>query len=94
MLKKQKYLTKGVQANIPLELQLFMWGCVDVMPEPRDYLQVFTLCENNGNQIIIHTSEQPEYYKEYLFSRENLISAKIYVIEDDDHVTMLLAEEY
>ncbi|MDD5924053.1 MAG: DUF960 domain-containing protein [Clostridia bacterium] len=91
---KQKYLTKGVQANIPLELQLFMWGCVDAMPELKDYLQVFKLCKEDGKQIITHTSELPEYYKEYLFSSKNPIIAKVYIIEEGDYITMLLAEEY
>ena len=27
MFDNQRYLTRGVQAEIPLELQLFMWDC-------------------------------------------------------------------
>ena len=36
MFNNQRYLTKGVQAEIPIELQLFMWGCIDKLPEERD----------------------------------------------------------
>ncbi|MEE1536551.1 MAG: DUF960 family protein, partial [Ruminococcus sp.] len=36
----------------------------------------------------------PEYSKEYQISTEKPITAKVYVIDDIDHSTMLLAEEY
>lgn len=94
MFNNQRYLTKGVQAEIPLELQLFMWGCIDGLPEERDYFQVFRL-ENMGSiQKITHFSEQPEYHKEYLIPTGNPITAKVYIIDSDTYSTMLLAEEY
>ena len=40
---------------------------IDTMDEPKDYLQVFDLSEENGKQKIVHSQEQPEYMKEYLF---------------------------
>ena len=43
MTETNRYLTCGVDNTIPLELQLFMWDCVDRLPEPKDYLQVFEL---------------------------------------------------
>ena len=94
MFKNSRYLTKGVQENISLELQFFMWNCIDNLPEPKDYLQVFNLSVVGSLQRITHTSEEPEYKKEYLISSDNPITEKIYVIDDGDHCTMLLAEEY
>ena len=41
---KGRYLTRGVDAEIPIELQVLMWQAVDQMPEPKDYLQVFRSC--------------------------------------------------
>ena len=38
---KGRYLTRGVDAEIPIVLQVMMWQAVDQMPEPKDYLQVF-----------------------------------------------------
>lgn len=38
---KGRYLTRGVDAEIPLYLQMFLWDAVDNMPQPKDYLQVF-----------------------------------------------------
>lgn len=93
--QKPRYLTRGVDAEIPLALQMFLWNCVDCMPEPKDYLQVFQLNEWDGMQKIKHFSEVPEYHKEYLLKTEaHPITQKIYVIDSEAYCTMLLAEEY
>lgn len=94
MFNNQRYLTNGVQAEIPLELQLFMWECLDRMSEPKDYFQVFRLENLGGIQKITNFSEQPEYHKEYLIPTNKPITAKIYIIDSDTYSTMLLAEEY
>ncbi len=92
---KPRYLTRGVDESIPLDIQIFMWETVDRMPEPKDYLQVFRLTEQNGLQVIHHTSEQPKYDMTYILTTVTKpVTAKVYVIDDDEHCTMLLAEEY
>ena len=88
------YLTRGVDAEIPLELQLFLWSCIDRLPEERDYFQVFKLEALEEMQRISHTSEQPEYHMEYIIPTEKPITAKLYVIDSEEYSTMLLAEEY
>ena len=93
MFKNTKYLTRGVQSEIPIELQLFMWSCIEAVPEP-DYLQIFRLEPMKTMQKIIHEQEQPEYLKEYLLKSDDPITAKVYVIDSDTYSTMLLAEEY
>ncbi|MDE5936708.1 MAG: DUF960 domain-containing protein [Ruminococcus sp.] len=94
MFKNQRYLTKGVQAEIPIGLQLFMWSCIDRLPEKRDYFQVFKLENLGGIQKIMHFSEQPEYRKDYLIPTDNPITTKVYIINSDTYSTILLAEEY
>lgn len=95
MFDNQRYLTKGVQAEIPLALQIFMWSCIDGLPEECDYFQVFRLESFGTMQKITHFSEQPEYRMEYLIpSKDNPITAKVYVIDSEEYSTMLLAEEY
>ena len=94
MFQNDRYLTRGVQAEIPPELQLFIWNCIDQLPTERDYLQVFQLEALGEMQRISHTSEQPEYHREYLIPSEAPITQKLYVIDDGDHSTMLLASEY
>ena len=64
------------------------------MPVDKDYLQVFSLSEYNGKQRIIHTQEIPEYKKEYVLNISKTVTAKVFVIDDETHSTMLLANEY
>lgn len=95
MFLSEKYLTQGVNAEIPLMLQLVMWKMISDIPSEKDYLQVFRLSGENGIQRIIHEQEQPEYRKVVSFQwPEAIITQKVFVIDDGDHCTMLLAEEY
>ncbi|MFR3462879.1 MAG: DUF960 family protein [Anaerobutyricum soehngenii] len=41
-----------------------------------------------------HFSEHPEYCQNYVIDLKNLVNQKIYVIDDSNHATMLLSEEY
>ena len=91
---KDRYLTRGVDAEIPIALQMFLWDAVDNMPEPRDYFQVFRFSEKNGLQIVHHTSEQPQFEMTYIVEAKKLVIAKVYIIDDGEHCIMLLAEEY
>ena len=92
---KPRYLTKGVDTEIPLDIQIFMWETVDGMSEPKDYLQVFRLTEQNGLQVIHHTAEQPEYEMTYILpTMTKAVTAKVYIIDDGENCVMLLAEEY
>lgn len=93
MFNNQRYLTKGVQSEIPTELQFFMWECIKLVPEP-DYLQIFRLEPIETMQRITHEQEQPQFRREYLIPSDSPITAKIYVIDSDTYSTMLLAEEY
>ena len=93
--EKERYLTRGVDETIPVELQLFMWQAIDHMPEPKDYLQIFTLSVENALQSIHHKSEQLEYEVTYMLPTvESAVTAKVYCIDSDTYCTMLLAEEY
>ena len=94
MFNNKRYLTCGVDSTIPLELQLFLWECVDGLPEPRDHLQIFDLEQVGCMQSITHRSEEPEYRKVYLLPSDDPITEKLYIIDDGNHSTMLLAEEY
>lgn len=101
MFKGDKFRTLGIEENISLEIQLFMWSAVENMPEPKDCFQVFELKSENGLQVIHHYSEQPVFDMTYILPTiEKPVNAKVYIIDDyysdeDKHIaTMLLAEEY
>ena len=99
-MEMKKYMTRGVQECIPFDLVVLMWQMYDRCKEEMnscDYLHVFQLKMLEGevlNQEIIHQQEVPEYERTYVIAVERPITGKIYVIENDDYVMMLLANEY
>ena len=98
----QKYITSGVRERIPLEILLMMFGSIEFMQRKTegelDYLQLFTLetVGEDGNYLlsIRHEQEVPEAKMDIVVPVADPINEKVYVIDDVDHVTMLLAEEY
>ena len=94
MFPPQRYATAAVSREIPLAVQLFLWQCIDALPSSPDYLQVFQLSTDGGRLRILHTQECPDYLKEYLLLSDVPITAKLYVINDETHATMLFCEEY
>ena len=94
MFDNERYLTCGVDSTIPVDLQLFLWECVEHLPAPKDWVQVFELSEAGPMQAITHSSEEPEFKKVYLLPSDSPITNKLYIIDDGDHSTMLLSSEY
>ena len=94
MFDNNRYLTCGVDRSIPIELQIFLWERVEHMPAPKDYLQVFELSPSGSMQSITHSSEEPKYHRVYMIPSDTPITEKLYIIDDGDHSTMLLASEY
>ena len=90
MFDNQKFLTRGVMAEIPSWLTNLMWHMVLTM----DYLQVFTLTKTATGQHIVHEQEQQPYSYELDVPCDDAVDAKVFVIDDLTHSTMLLAEEY
>ena len=94
MFPSNRYATTLISNTIPLAIQLFMWHCVDTLPLKADYLQIFELSACGNIQKIIHSQEIPRYRTEYQIISSKPINAKIYIINDDTHATMLFSEEY
>lgn len=96
-----RYITKGIANNVPLELQFFMWKLIEDLKETVgevDYLQVFdvSVIDEIENKVrIIHSQEIPEYKKIWIIKmNESCSNERIFVIDDETHSTMMLAEEY
>ena len=94
MFPKRRLAKRAICERIPFELQVFMWHCIDALEVEKDYLQVFTLFNEDGKQKMTHGQEVPSYKKEYLLVGYEPIDAKIFVIDDGAYATMLFAEEY
>lgn len=97
------YMTRGFQAEVPIETQLMIYDCLERTKQTltvMDYLQVFKLdkVSSNGSylQQVVHSQEVP-LFEEIVYltlPEDRIITTKIYVIDDGDHHTFLLASEY
>ena len=95
MFNNQRYVTRGITNTVPLVTQIILWDCIDSMKiKQKDYLQVFKLTAENHTQHVTHSQEEPTYEHSFEFQTDKPITAKIFVIDDETHSTMLLAEEY
>lgn len=94
MFSGKNYITRGISENIPLELQIILWDMVLSMPVKKDYLQIFELSTNANVLTIKHSQEVPPYKKTYQLITFEPIDEKIYIIDDIEYSTMLLASEY
>lgn len=102
MFDNNRFITAGVNSEVDIRLQLIMWSLIDELnrniSEKVDYLQVFNICKKDNKILIEHSQEIPKYKKLYEISNMSDIEIndklKLFVIDDVDHSTMLLAEEY
>ena len=74
--KNTRLITAGVDSRVSPLLQLFLWHCIDAMPPPKDYLQIFSCTIFDGKQKITHIQEIPEYRREYLLDVDTSFSSK------------------
>ena len=92
MFENQKFLTHGITAQLPLWMINMLW--LMILTSEKDYLQVFTLTKTPTGQHIVHEQEQQPYRYELDVPCDDAVDAKVFVIDDLTHSTMLLAEEY
>ena len=102
MFKKDKrYVTRGVNEEVDIRLQLIMWSMIDKLNDEGnvelDYLQVFSI-RKEGNKIVINQSQEvPEYSCTYELEIEDVQiddEIKVYVIDSGVYSTMLFPGEY
>ena len=100
--KDNRYVTRGVNEEVDIRLQLIMWSMIDKLNDEGnvelDYLQVFKL-RKEGNKIVISQSQEvPEYSCTYEIELEDIKiddEIKVYVIDSgEEFSTMLFPGEY
>ena len=99
--KDNRYVTRGVNEEVDIRLQLIMWSMIDKLKDEGnvelDYLQVFKIREE-GNKIVISQSQEvPEYSCTYEIEIEDIQiedEIKVYVIDSGEYSTMLFPSEY
>lgn len=103
MYNNQAYMTKGFQSEIPVITQATIFDCLEKSRhslEAMDYLQIFELKKIRSNdtvlQEILYKQEVPAFEETILLElpEDQIINTKVYVIDDGDHHTFLLASEY
>ncbi|AWZ49681.1 hypothetical protein C3495_13125 [Clostridiaceae bacterium 14S0207] len=99
--KSNHYITRGVNEEIDIRLQLLMWSIIDNLNEKGnvevDYLQVFKLRKEGDLIIIEHSEEEPKYKAIYSLALEDVEldrKMKIYVMDNGEYSNILLCEEY
>ncbi|MDD3305895.1 MAG: DUF960 family protein [Acetobacterium sp.] len=103
MFNNEAYMTKGFQSEIPAITQVIIFDCLEKSRqslEKMDYLQIFELkkIRSNGTDLqeILHKQEIPVFEESILLElpEDLIINTKVFVIDDGDHHTFLLASEY
>lgn len=99
--KENRYVTRGVNEEVDIRLQLIIWDMIDKLKEKGsvelDYLQIFKI-RKEGKKIVINQSQEvPEYSCTYEIELEDVElddEIKIYVIDSGEYSTMLFPSEY
>ena len=99
--KDNRYVTRGVNEEVDIRLQLIMWSMIDKLKDEEsvelDYLQVFKI-RKEGEKIVINQSQEvPEHSFTYEIEIEDIQigdEIKVYVIDSGEYSTMLFPSEY
>ena len=102
MFNNNRCVTRGVNSEVDIRLQIIMWSLIDKLNESEDieidYLQVFHIYKKQDKILLEHKQKVPEYQKLYEINNMGYVKLeeklKLFVIDDIDHSTMLLAQEY
>ena len=99
--KNNRYVTRGVNEEVDIRLQLIMWSMIDKLKEEGnvelDYLQVFKIRKEENKIVISQSQEVPEYSCTYEIELEDIQiddEIKLYVIDSGEYSTMLFPSEY
>ena len=95
--KDNRYITRGVNEEVDIRLQLIIWGMIDGLKGKGnvelDYLQVFKI-RKEGNKIVINQSQEvPEYSCTYGIELEDIQiddEIKLYVIDNGFEGSIIL----
>ena len=93
---ENRYMTRKVAEEIPLEINILLWNLIDELNVEKDYLQVFELNPiGEGIVEIIHNREIPEYKSSlYIHSVEIKENKKQYAIDNLEYRTLMFSDEY
>ena len=89
-----KYLTRGVQEEIALELMEIIWQAIDEIPVTKDYLQIVRI-KNGRKGIRVQLSQDiPVYQVTIETNIQYERDYKLFIVEENGYQVAMLAEEY
>ena len=94
--KENRYMTREIDENIPVEIAILLWDLIDNLIIEKDYLQIFEINPIGlGVVEIVHKQEVPKY-EVSVYIQNDLIKdkLKIYVIDSIEYSTMMFSNEY
>ncbi|MDL2293948.1 DUF960 domain-containing protein [Ruminococcaceae bacterium OttesenSCG-928-D13] len=95
MFENERYITSGIEAALEPALQNMLWYLIEAVEvKEKSNLQVFELSVVHSVLHATHSQEQPDYCQTHALPGFAPVAAKVFVIDDGDHSTMLLANEY
>lgn len=101
MFKNNRYVTRGVNEEIDIRLQMIIWSMIDKLKDKGnvevDYLQIFKIRKEGDKVVINQSQEVPKYSCTYEIELEDIQlddEIKVYVIDSREYSTMLFPSEY
>ena len=95
--KDNRYVTRGVNDEVDIRLQLIMWSMIDKLKDEEsvevDYLQVFKIRKKDSKVVINQSQEVPEYSCTYEIELEDIQiddEIKLYVIDNGVEGSIIL----
>ena len=95
--KDNRYVTRGVNDEVDIRLQLIMWSMIDKLKDEEsvevDYLQVFKIRKKDSKVVINQSQEVPEYSCTYEIELEDIQiddEIKLYVIDNGFEGSIIL----
>ena len=95
MFTNERYLTREVEHQVPIEIQLLMWDLVEKLEE-KDYLQIFELTpKGSGIVELVYKQEIPEITSIYKIKNTEIKEKmKLYMIDSGEYSTLMFSHEY
>ena len=95
--KDNRYVTRGVNEEVDIRLQLMIWSMLDKLKDEGnvelDYLQVFRIRKEGKKIVISQSQEVPEYSCTYEIELEDIQiddKIKLYVIDNGFEGSIIL----
>ncbi|WP_440614952.1 DUF960 family protein [Bacillus subtilis] len=98
--KKPRYVTRAINVELNIEIQVLLWKLLDSIAVKRkdkmDYLQVFEIVNGGNNIKIINRQEQPATMEELIIEHGSMEieDTIVWIIDDFEYQTMLFPKDY